>query len=84
MRCDKCGHISASLNMTPAEFKELFKVGDTITCWSTELPATITAIGDTKILYYSEWEKESKGNKAKERVASMRNKWRKVKENPND
>ncbi len=46
--------------MTPEEFKQQFKVGDTIRAWSTRKEMTITAIGKERFLYtdfrnHGEW-----------------------------
>lgn len=77
-RCLKCGHETVytgggdqTYRMTPDKFRELFKVGDKLTAWSTDKPVIITAIGDNRVMFLD--------NK-KERTASMRLPWRKADE----
>lgn len=48
--CERCGNHLSSY-MTPEEFKDQFKVGDTIIGWSTRKPCKITAIGIERFLY---------------------------------
>lgn len=57
--------------LTPEEFKAKFKVGDVVTCWSTGLQVTITAIGETRILAWDE-----QGGRKREAVSSMKQCWR--------
>lgn len=61
-RCPSCNQSILKPILSCEEFKELFKVGDQIMGYSTNKIVTITAIGETKFLYF---------DYDKERVATM-------------
>lgn len=60
--------VHGSSVFTPEEFRKKYRVGDVITSWSTDKPAKITAIGESRILYVDHRNRES--------VCSMRRAWR--------
>jgi hypothetical protein len=77
--CPNCKQIvRKNIKMTPEIFKNTFKVGDTITSWSTKKPAIITAIGHSRFLYVCGWELEEKNIQVNciEHTASMYLNWR--------
>jgi len=60
--CEKCGHLKRTgdgLNFfTPDQFKNTFKVGDTLTGHSTGMAMKLTAIGECRFLYTDSRDKE--------------------------
>lgn len=72
--CKHCKRLDGREQITAEQFKERFKVGDTVIGWSTDKKITITGIGERRFLY-----KAIDYSPNKERVASMTvTAWRKA------